>query len=201
LLFPGSERDAAAAIKSRATLAVALDSVRQRFADEYPDLLSTIGAQTLSFSSPGWLRSRQAANATLLHGDFHPEQLFFPTEDGGRFAVFDWQSVRAGSGGDDLARMIVHGLDADQRERFDLELIALYHSQLLGAGVEGYSLAQCREDFRFGLVTTVNLTTVALTSMDDAILERDRAKGIDELDWVRPVAAAAEAHRVVDVLG
>ena len=44
---------------------------------------------------------------TLSHNDLHPENVFFPTAAGGRFALIDWQSLAATRhGAGDLTRIL-----------------------------------------------------------------------------------------------
>jgi hypothetical protein len=131
-----------------------------------------------------------------VHGDYHPQQLFFPSERGGRFAAFDWQTVNAASGGDDLARIIALGLSAEQRAASDARLIELYHSLLVAHGVAGYDLYQCREDFKLGLLTSVLINVLAAASIDPALFEQ-----LEALQGVTPTEAlfsrladAVEAH-------
>jgi len=55
---------------------------------------------------------------TLVHGDYHAKQLFFPSAAGGRFAVIDWQFPFIAQGAWDFARLLTLGLaTVDRRAR------------------------------------------------------------------------------------
>jgi aminoglycoside phosphotransferase (APT) family kinase protein len=144
--------------------------------------------------------SETTGAVTLVHGDFHPGQLFFPSARGGRFAVFDWQTVSAGNGGDDLARIIVSALDPDRRRLHDRRLIALYHALLVEHGVGDFDLERCHRGFQLGLVTTAIINIIAAANIDPAFLDAsDQPLSMPEamFGWV---ADAAEAHDVMSVL-
>ncbi|MCH7511470.1 MAG: DUF1679 domain-containing protein, partial [Chloroflexi bacterium] len=171
--------------------------------DEFPDSLVALTEELLSrFDEVLEIKQRDEGRTTLVHGDYHPQQIFFESERGGRFAVFDWQTVSAGSGGDDLARIIVTGLDTDQREASDRRLIELYHSLLLEHGVKEYSFQDCYDDFRFGLLTTLAINVIAGPNIDPAFIEAEQAASevsAGEALFTR-VAAAIDAHNVLEVM-
>jgi hypothetical protein len=139
-------------------------------------------------------------SGTLVHGDYHLRQIFFASERGGRFAVFDWQTVNAGNGGDDLARIIATGLSAEEQEAAGERLIALYHSLLVENGVAGFSHEQCREGFRWGLLTSAMINILVAPSIDPLFIEEfEASKGVRFADLMfGRLAAAIEAH---DALG
>ncbi len=53
---------------------------------------------------------------TFVHGDFHAKQMFFPTDEGGEFAVIDWQFPFVAPGAWDVSRIIGLGLTDEQRQ-------------------------------------------------------------------------------------
>ncbi len=146
---PGSAADRLFSERGRAALSAALPATVERFGKDFPPVLTAVGERVLSnFDS---LADAQGElfddSGTLVHGDYHPQQIFFPTERGGRFAVFDWQMVHAGNGGDDLARIIGTGLTGEQQAASAEKLISLYHSLLVEHGVTGFSEEQSRDRF------------------------------------------------------
>jgi hypothetical protein len=204
LRYPGSAADTAFMVQARGALAAALPVAKQRFGSDLPAPLVALCERLLA--NFGVLTdARQSGifeGVTLVHGDFHPGQIFYPSERGGRFAVFDWQTASAGSGGDDLARIIVTGLTAEQRAAHDERLIALYHALLLEHGVTGFGIEQCRMAFRLGLLTTVVINVIAGASIAPEFVEE--YVGPADVNVVEALfgrlAAAVEAHDVLDAV-
>jgi hypothetical protein len=204
LHYPGSPAYVVFMSQARGALAAALPAARERFGSKLPATLIAVAERLLANFDVLFEARRQAVQdgVTLVHGDFHPGQIFFPSECGGRFAVFDWQTVGAGNGGDDLARIIATGLRVDQREAADGRLIELYHSLLVENGVCGYDLEQCRNGFRQGLLTSAVINVIAGASIDPALIEE--FAGSSEVSVTEALfgrlAAAVDAHHVLDVL-
>jgi hypothetical protein len=203
LRYPGSLANEARLRQAWGVLAVALPVAKERLGDLVPELLFALTEGLLSgFDEVLESAQRDEGKTTLTHGDYHLGQIFFESERGGRFAVFDWQTVSAGSGGDDLARIIVTGLDIDQREASDRRLIELYHSLLLEHGVREYGFQDCYDDFRFGLLTTLILNVIAGPNIDPALFEVEIAANevsASEALFVR-LAAAIDSHNVPQVV-
>jgi hypothetical protein len=204
LHYPGSPAHEAFMAQARGALAAALPAARERFGSSLPPALVTVAEQLLANFDALWDLRQQGLRdgVTIVHGDFHPGQIFFPSDRGGRFAVFDWQTVSAGSGGDDLARIIATGLTAEQQAADDARLIALYHSILVEHGVTDYDIERCRLDFRAGLLTTVVINIIAGASIAPEFIEE--YAGPAEIDMVEAMfgrlAAAVESHDVLGVV-
>jgi hypothetical protein len=192
----------AQAEQMRGDLARSLEAVRQRFPSEFPSVLGAVVERLLANFDAVLERQRDASRYTLVHRDFHPQQLFFPTERGGRFVVFDWQTATAGRGADDLARIVTMGLTVPQREQHDRRLIERYHAGVVRSGVSGYTLDQCVLDFRAGLTTSLLTNMVAATAIDPDLFKRVQIEfGINVADVLfRPLGAAMEAHDVLSLL-
>ena len=192
----------ALAEQMRGQLARSLDAVRQRFPSEFPPVLVAIVERLLANYDAVLERQRDASRYTLVHRDFHPQQLFYPTERGGRFVVFDWQTATAGRGADDLARILTMGLTIPQREQHERRLIERYHAGVARSGVAEYTLDQCVLDFRAGLTTSVLTNMVAATAIDPELFKRAQSEfGINLADALfRPLAAAVETHDVLSLL-
>jgi aminoglycoside/choline kinase family phosphotransferase len=204
LPYPGSPADDAVMSLARGALGAALPAVRDQLGSELPATLVTVAERLLAnFDALTGQRKQQFQNSvTLVHGDYHPQQIFFESERGGRFAVFDWQTVNAGNGGDDLARIIATGLSAAQREAHDGRLIDLYHSLLVEHGVAGFTSEQCRDGFRLGLLTSAVINIIAWPNIDPALIEEAEAStGIRMAEALfGRLAAAIEAHDVVEMV-
>lgn len=179
----------------------ALQAVRQRLGPQFPTTLADAGQRMLAHW-PSFVAARANATPTLVHRDFHPQQLFFPSERGGRFAVFDWQTVGIGRGGEDLARIASLGLTTTQRAAHDRQLIERYHAGLVSHGVAGYTLAQCTDDFRFGLTSSFITNVVAAATIDfSAVAEREAEGGVTLVYAIFDrLAAAFDAHHVIALL-
>ncbi len=203
LRYPGSPANEVFLLQARGAFTDALPTAKEQFGDEFPDSLVAAAETLLSrFEAVAETRQRDVGRTTLVHGDYHLGQIFFESARGGRFAVYDWQTASAANGGDDLARMIVSGLDTTQREASDRRLIELYHGLLLEHGVREYSLQDCYNDFRLGLLTSLVINVIAGPNMDPAFIEASEATSdvsAGEELFLR-VSAAIDAHDALEVL-
>jgi hypothetical protein len=111
---------------------------------------------------------------TLVHGDYHPGNIFFQSNNEGRFAVFDWEAVHNGCGGQDLVPITTLGLTQEQHELHQNSLVKLYHKTLLENVAIEYSLDQCWDSIRRGLLYSVFCNTIAAA--------RQNKKRIEQLD-------------------
>ena len=120
---------------------------------------------------------------TLVHGDYHPKQLFFPSEAGGEFTVLDWQFSFAGQGAWDLARMMTMGQDVDNRRARERDLIGGYYQGLLDGGVKNNSMADLEDDIRIGLFLSQMINTSSVVKTDIAVAAREcESLGLDWRD-------------------
>lgn len=176
----------------------ALGVLRQRLGSAFPAVLAEAGDLMVAHWAD-YIAARQTPTPTLLHRDFHGQQMFYPSPQGGRFAVFDWQTIAIGRGVEDLARLISTGLTTSDRREHEHRLIALYHAELEAAGVTGYSLDQCRDEFRLGLTASLVTNVIASATMDPSqYTARETAAGVT-LAYVLfdRLTAAFEAHDVL----
>ena len=139
---------------------------------------------------------------TFVHGDYHPKQMFFPTDAGGRFAVIDWQFPFVAQGAWDFVRMMVLGLDIDERRAREDELIADYYQALLDNGVEDYSMQDLENDLKIGILVNQMIMMVALIDTDISLVEKEcNALGVDWRDvLILRGEAAARDWGAVDFL-
>lgn len=132
---------------------------------------------------------------TLVHGDYHPKQMFFPTDAGGEFAVIDWQFSFVAAGAWDLARIVTVGQDADTRRRVEGELLGDYLEGLKQHGVTGYTRDDLETDFRFGIFVNQMIMTIATGDTDIELVRKECSDiGVDFADVVllRGEAAARD---------
>jgi len=127
-----------------------------------------------------WLNSRPYA---LVHGDFHPKQMFFPTEQGGgRFAVIDWQFPMVAPGPWDIARIMLAGLSTDVRQENELRLIENYLGDLQVGGVGDYGIDELRQDALTGHLISLAIHTIACATEIDRFKMEITDLGLDWQD-------------------
>jgi hypothetical protein len=155
---------------------------------------------------PGHLAAAEAAMAyfgalcaataagplTLVHGDFRLDNLLFDDGDASgvpRAVAIDWQLATRHNGAYDLAFFAAGSLTTDLRRAVEDDLVEHYWSTLVAAGVEGYPLAQCRRDYRRGLVLNLPNPVTALA----AVAPRgERGATLLDANVVRALAAVAD---------
>jgi aminoglycoside/choline kinase family phosphotransferase len=179
----------------RNTLADALARVQEVFGERLPKTLEQVAERMLSLDQLGFSNG----TFTLVHGDYHPGQIFFPSGNAGRFAVFDWEAVHVGSGGEDLASLLATGLTIDQRVRCEGRMVSLYCEIIGQHGVTGYKLEHCWRDVRQGLLYSVWRNAIAAARVDPHLLEEAPAHAVDWLVdlLLERLSAALRAHDVL----
>lgn len=107
--------------------------------------------------------SHHEAPQTFIHGDYHLENLFFATEQGGiPLAVIDWQMGHRGRGAMDVAYLLVKGLLPTDRTAHEMDILNSYHNILLENGVQGYSFDQCLLDYRLHTLQSLIILIAAI---------------------------------------
>ncbi len=117
---------------------------------------------------------------TFVHGDYHAKQMFFPTQAGGEFAVIDWQFPFVAPGPWDFARMICMCMATEDRRAREKSLQNQYLEGLANAGVTNYSRDEFEVDYRFGMIISQMIMTIASADTDPEILRLEcEALGLD----------------------
>ena len=107
---------------------------------------------------PEWILARPERFAPL-HGDYRLDNLMFG--DGqDPVATVDWQTITLGLPGRDLAYFLSTGLEPELRRQHERELVEEYHRALVSHGVQGHSLEECWDDYRFGMLQGPLITIV-----------------------------------------
>jgi hypothetical protein len=134
------------------------------------------------------LQQLDAAPHTLVHGDYHLDNLFFGTDEDGTatLAVADWQLASRGAGMYDVAFFLSGSLDPAERTTHELRLLRVWHDALAGGGVRGYSFDEAVRDYRLATFYCMTSVMLVLTMMDDA---NPRSVAVYET-WLRHVSAA-----------
>lgn len=68
---------------------------------------------------------------TVMHGDAHPGNVYFRNGDAG---LLDWQAVRRGHPGRELAYTLITGMTTADRQACERDLLAIYRHALTAAG-------------------------------------------------------------------
>ncbi|CAM3608204.1 aminoglycoside phosphotransferase family protein [Deinococcus saxicola] len=132
---------------------------------------------------PGVFQQRvEGGHLTLIHGDLHLLGNVFQSADALELRLIDWAQIKRGLGPHDLMYMLISADAPDRLER-DTALIQRYHASLVSAGVVGYALEQCLDDYRLSL----------LTNLFQSIFQ-------DSLKWFRKTAALVELWRCAELL-
>lgn len=124
-------------------------------------------------------------NFTFVHGDYHAKQMFFPTVEGGGFAVIDWQFPFVAAGPWDFARMLSMCMNTQERQSREVNLQQQYLTRLAATGVENYSQAEFEVDYRMGLAISQMIMAIASADTDPEIFRLEcEALGLDWKDVV-----------------
>ena len=91
---------------------------------------------------------------TFMHVDFHLRNVLLPRDpETHGVSIHDWEGLARGVGVTDLAHLLATSmLPAPYWRALEEPLLARYHAALVAGGVEGYSLDDCRDDYRLSLV-------------------------------------------------
>jgi aminoglycoside/choline kinase family phosphotransferase len=104
-----------------------------------------------------WVRSWQAPTV-IQHGDFRSDNLMFPSDpDSDRTVVLDFQTVRLGPPGVDLAYFLGGSLETDARRAVERDLVAEYQQRLVNSGVDGFDFDAAWTAYRQGAMYGVYL--------------------------------------------
>ncbi|TMB91781.1 MAG: DUF1679 domain-containing protein [Chloroflexi bacterium] len=111
--------------------------------------------------------------ATLVHGDFRADNLYFAARrDDDAVVVADWQVVSRGRAAFDVAYLLCQSMTSDVRRRHEWALLRSWHATLVACGVTGYSFGDALADYSVGLLLAVVYAVVGAT------LDRGDERGI-----------------------
>jgi hypothetical protein len=98
-----------------------------------------------------WLAGRRERFG-LVHGDYRLDNVMFATDASGRAcSAVDWQLVSLGLPTRDLGLFLSTGLEPDDLDAAERDLVGAYHDALVAHGVDGYSFDECLDDYHFGM--------------------------------------------------
>ena len=100
---------------------------------------------------------------TLIHADYHLENMMFGTAGEEAFFVVDWQFVKRGCGIWDVAYFLSENLASEDRQAIEMDLLHEYMRILDDYGVRNYSFDDAMYDYRLSLLHRFGnlITTIA----------------------------------------
>ncbi|QRY49258.1 phosphotransferase [Mycolicibacterium septicum] len=124
---------------------------------------------------------------TVMHGDAHPGNLFFRNGEAG---LLDWQAVRRGHPGRELAYTLVTCMTTADRQAAERDLLDEYRRALAAAGGPTLEHDELWERYRLGAIYayTAPVITAGLGGMQDEGIALEGAR--------RGVAALADLETV-----
>ena len=137
----------------RELFVAALDGFCEQIAPNCPSLARV--ARELGRMPQGYQLPKHPRPFTLVHGDFRLDNVFFPSPEGGRFGLVDWQTTAIGAPSADVASWLILSLRTEQRREQGRHLLAVYHRALSERGVTGYPLARLRVEIAFVILFQV----------------------------------------------
>ena len=138
----------------------------EKFGDVLPagteHRFAQIGPQTAAC-----LRRLCSGTRTVVHGDFRLDNLFFGVDgDEDKVAFFDWQGISRSCGPQDLGYFLSQSLRSEVRRDHHDALLRRYWEGLCDAGIQGYSLDRCREDYRAAVLYLFTYAVVIAGTLD-----------------------------------
>ena len=116
---------------------------------------------------PGLFRWMATPPLTVVHGDFRMDNFFFGVNaDQEPLIAVDWQGCLRGRASQDLGYFMSGTVRTAERRAHERELIELWHSQLLRAGITGYTSKDAWEDYRRGVLYVWMIAVVIAGTLD-----------------------------------
>ncbi len=109
--------------------------------------------------------------ATVIHGDYRLDNLFFD-EAGNGLAVIDWQIMSRGPGIHDAAYFLGGSIEPEVRRAGERDLLREYHHTLAANGVRDYPFETMWEDYRRSMGFMLYIPVVGVGDVLDLTNER-----------------------------
>ena len=160
----------------------------QRIGHRLPQEFKDIGFRLTKHFKQVWSQIVEPP-LTLVHADYHIENLFFiPSESGDRLVVADWQMMMFGRGTLDVGFLLGGNLDPQERFVKEMDLLGLYHTILQENGVNDYSFEQCFHDYRISMLFSLSRWIIVM----GIVLSEEQAISAWEGQASRYVAAVLD---------
>ncbi|MEM7292414.1 MAG: phosphotransferase [Pseudomonadota bacterium] len=173
---------------------------------QYCDALSEVCWSVARTWSDNWddiMRCMAQDSQTLVHTDAHLGQMFFPTKELPRFALFDWQNPNKGWGAIDVVHPLVCELEVNERREHEKSLMDTYYRHLCELGVSDLT----RERFAFQCALSVlwiydmNFKVATDPGFLASIKREADEYGEDWRDWVfAPIEAVTKDWNLPDAV-
>ncbi len=124
---------------------------------------------------------------TVMHGDAHPGNVYFRD---GRAGLLDWQAVRRGHPGRELAYTLVTSMTTEARRESQRDLLDVYRRALASSGGPEMDAAELWDRYRQGalypyVATLITAGMGGMQAEDIALKGLERAlEGLQDLDTV-----------------
>ncbi len=147
-----------------AMLDITFPPAAESFLEMLGDQMSAEDVATLQALTPlagRWIGAH-ADRFALLHMDYRLDNLLFAVDGPTVFAV-DWQGMSLGLPARDPAFFLSTGLLPEERREHERAIVTAYHAKLLTYGsptngLADYSLEQCWDDYRWGMLQNPFIT-------------------------------------------
>jgi hypothetical protein len=133
----------------------------QTFVERFADVLTPEDVDTLQQAArltERWASAHQRPYS-VIHGDYRTANLMF-SQDGDLAAVLDWQTTMVGHPLRDVAYFLSMSMLPEDRRAHEKDLVAEYHQELVRRGVADFSLEDCYDGYRVGMMQGPMITTL-----------------------------------------
>jgi len=114
--------------------------------------------------------------ATVLHGDFRPDNVMFPAVGGGGpVALIDWQVMLYGPAVADVAYYLTSAVPRRVRCQLEAGVLRRYHAALVDEGVSDYSFGCCFDHYRLAIADLLSRVVVLTTRIQPEGPSRSKA--------------------------
>jgi hypothetical protein len=104
--------------------------------------------QWLGSNLASMFEHRRGKPSTLIHGDFHAENILFTSDPLRPTVLIDWQLSSRGPAAHDVSHFLVGNLSVSDRQSSEGDLLQGYYEQLTRAGTVRYSYDEFYLDYR-----------------------------------------------------
>lgn len=130
-----------------------------------PKAFLTLGSHVAAHSMQVFGALLNEGPLTLLHRDCQVDNVVF--DAAGNALILDWQFMGKGRGTYDVSYCLISSLPVPLRRRYERDLVAYYHDELIRRGVTGYDAAQCWNDYRRAVISKLCVNVVATVLLDN----------------------------------
>lgn len=128
----------------------AFDFLGDRLTRERKELLRQIFSE---FPYKNWERYKSRKNMTIIHGDAHFWNFFYPKDlESGKALLIDWQSWETAVGARDCAYMLAFHCYPETRRKLENMLLNRYHELLQENYVESYDFDEFLYDYKLSVI-------------------------------------------------